>query len=264
MTFLAPPALVAIAGVVGLLVGSFLNVVIWRVPRGESVVTPPSACPNCGSPIAPYDNDPVLSWLVLRGRCRRCRGPVSVRYPLVELGTGLGFAAVAWWLGWSWALPVHLVLVALTVALSMIDLDVHRLPDAIVLPSYPVALAGLALAAGGTGDWGSLGRAVIGGVVLFVAYFAMRLAYPKGMGFGDVKLAGILGLVLAWWGWPELVVGFFAAFVLGGVFSLALMLAGRAGRASKVPFGPWMFLGAWVGITGGGAVVDGYLGLFMS
>ena len=146
---------VAVATLVGLAIGSFLNVVIWRVPRGESVAHPPSACPRCGHAIRSRDNVPVLSWLLLRGRCRDCGNPISVRYPLVEAGTALLFAVTAWSVGASWILPALLFLVAISVALALIDIDTKRLPDAIVLPSYPVALGLLALASwkpGGDAD----------------------------------------------------------------------------------------------------------------
>ena len=129
---------VVFSAVLGLAIGSFLNVVIWRVPRHESIVSPPSHCPGCDVPIAPRDNVPVLSWLVLRGRCRHCRNPISARYPLVELATGVLFALMVWRFGLAWELPAYLYLAAIAVALALIDIDVHRLPNAIVLPSYPV------------------------------------------------------------------------------------------------------------------------------
>src|SRR5690606_9493128 len=155
------------------------------VPRGESVVRPPSACPSCGAQIRRYDNIPVVSWLLLRGKCRDCGAPISARYPAVELGTGVAFGLVAWWVGASWVLPVLLVLAALTVCLGVIDLDVQRLPDAIVLPGYPVVLGLLVLASwapGGGADWSALWRAVGTGAVMFGVYFLMRFAYPRGMG----------------------------------------------------------------------------------
>ncbi|WP_426592049.1 prepilin peptidase [Cellulomonas sp. McL0617] len=256
--------LVVLAGVVGLVIGSFLNVVVWRVPRGESVVHPPSACPRCGHAIRSRDNVPVVSWLVLRGRCRDCGNPISARYPLVEAGTGVLFALTAWFTGPSWVLPALLYLAAISVALALIDLETHRLPDAIVLPSYGVALALLALASwnpGGEADWTALGRALIGGVAMFLVYFLLVLVYPRGMGFGDVKLAGVLGLYLGWFGWGALAIGWFSAFLLGGIFSLALVVLGRAGRKSGIPFGPWMLLGAAVGIVAGEPVWSWYLSI---
>jgi len=255
---------VVVCGVVGLLVGSFLNVVVWRVPRGESIVSPPSACPRCGHDIRAYDNVPVVSWFVLRGKCRDCGEPISRRYPLVEATTGVLFALAAWFTGPSWVLPAVLWLVGIGVALALIDLDVHRLPNAIVLPSYPVVLALLALASwhpGGASDWPALLRALAGAAILLVAYELMAIVYPGGMGFGDVKLAGVLGLYLGWFGWWPVAVGFFAPFFLGGLYATGLVVAHRAGRKSGVPFGPWLILGTWVGIVAGSVVGHWYLGL---
>jgi leader peptidase (prepilin peptidase)/N-methyltransferase len=252
-----------LTGLFGLLIGSFLNVVIWRVPRGESVVSPGSACPWCGHPVRGRDNIPVLSWLLLRGRCRDCGEPIARRYPAVELGTGVAFAAVTAWTGLAWELPALLYLTAVAIALTLIDLDVQRLPDAIVLPSIVVAAALLTLAAAMTGQWSDLRRAFLAAAVLFAAYFLMKVAYPPGMGFGDVKLAALLGLYLGWIGWGAVVIGSFAAFVLGGIFSIGLVLMRRAGRKSGVPFGPWMILGAAVGITVGESLWRAYLSTFI-
>jgi leader peptidase (prepilin peptidase)/N-methyltransferase len=251
--------LAALACVVGLAVGSFLNVVIWRVPQGLSVVAPASACPACGTPIAARDNVPVLSWVLLRGRCRSCAAPISVRYPLVELGTAALFGLTTAWVGPDWALPAYLYLAAIAVALALIDLDVKRLPDAIVLPSYVVAAVLLAAAALADGDLGALLRAAIGGLVLWSGYFGLCLVKPGAMGFGDVKLAGIIGAYLGFAGWSSLVVGAFAGFLFGGVAGIALLLAGRAGRRSTLPFGPFMLAGTALGLVAGGAVATWYL-----
>ncbi|WP_421733819.1 prepilin peptidase [Cellulomonas sp.] len=254
-------ALIGFCVVLGLLIGSFLNVVIWRVPRGESIVRPPSACPKCGKEISARDNIPVLSWLLLRGRCRSCHDPISVRYPLVEAGTAALFGLVAVRFGESWAIPAYLYLAAISVALGLIDLDVRRLPDAIVKPSYVVALVLLAGASLGEQDWPALLRAVVAGVVLFAFYFTLVLVRPGGMGWGDVKLAGVLGLYLGWIGWGALVVGGFAAFLLGGLYSIGLLLARRADRKSSVPFGPWMLGGALLGVAVGEQLWSAYLGV---
>ncbi|HEY0188565.1 MAG TPA: prepilin peptidase [Cellulomonas sp.] len=258
------PVLIVLLGVLGLAIGSFLNVVIWRIPRGESVVSPPSACPGCGHRIRARDNVPVLSWLLLRARCRDCGTPISARYPVVELTTGVLFAAVVWWRGADWSLPLFLYLAALAVALAAIDLDTRRLPDALVLPSYPVVVVLVALAAwspGGAADWTGLVRALLGALAMFAVYFAIVLVYPRGMGFGDVKLAGVLGLALGWVGWSALVVGWFAAFVLGGLVGVALLATGRASRKTAIPFGPWMLVGAALGAVAGEPIGQWYLAL---
>jgi len=265
--------IVTLATILGLAIGSFLNVVIWRLPRGESLAHPPSACPKCGHEIRKRDNIPVLSWLILRGRCRDCGAPISPRYPLVEAGTALFFGLVA--LDFVtrapdqpqasaalWALPAFLYLAAVSVALAAIDIDLRRLPDRIVLPSIVVGIVLLAVATFGADDWGLLVRALVGGAVLFAFYFALVLAYPRGMGFGDVKLAALLGLYLGWMGWDALIVGAFAAFLIGGVFAIVLVLVKRANGKTAIPFGPWMLLGAWVGIFLGSDIATGYLALF--
>jgi leader peptidase (prepilin peptidase)/N-methyltransferase len=253
-------ALLGIASfVLGLLVGSFLNVVIWRVPRGESVVRPPSHCPACDQPIRPRDNVPVVSWLLLHGRCRDCAAAISPRYPLVELATGLVFAALSLRIGLSADLPAFLYLGAVGVALAMIDIDCKRLPNALVLPSYPVAGVLLGVAALVDSRPEDLLRAALGMVALYAFYFVLALVYPAGMGFGDVKLAGVLGIYLGWLGWGELVVGAFLGFLFGGVVGLLLMAVRRAGRKSSLPFGPYMLAGALVAILWGGALADLYL-----
>ena len=262
----------------GLLIGSFLNVVAYRVPLKRSIVSPPSACTSCGTRIKMYDNIPVLSWILLRGRCRTCKSPISVRYPLVELGTGVFFAAVTVWyfltqlslLPWTdyattgagvLVLVAFLYLAAISVALALIDFDTHTLPNRIVLPSYLVGAVLLAAAGLLTADYQALLGAAIGAAALFAFYLLLALAYPRGMGFGDVKLAGVLGLYLGYLGWGPLVVGAFAAFLLGGLFSIGLLITRKAGRKSGIPFGPWMLAGAWVGIFFGKELAVGYLRL---
>lgn len=256
--------LIVIGAILGLAIGSFLNVVVWRVPRGESVAHPPSACPRCGHRIRARDNVPVLSWLVLRGRCRDCGNPISLRYPLVEAGTGVAFGLVAWWLGWSWAVPAFWYLAAVSIALTLIDLDVRRLPDAIVLPSWVVGLVLLTLAAwnpGGDPAWWSLVRAMLGALAMGASYFLILFAYPQGMGFGDVKLAVLLGLYLGWVGWSVVVIGWFAGFLLGGLIGVVMLLTRRAGRRRELAFGPWMLVGGWVGLAAGPSLAGVYLGL---
>ncbi|TWG96443.1 leader peptidase (prepilin peptidase)/N-methyltransferase [Nocardioides sp. J9] len=242
-------------------IGSFLNVVAHRVPAGESVVHPPSACPRCGHEIRNRHNVPVLGWLVLRGRCFDCGEPISARYPLVELGTGVAFALVALRLGADEQglrlLPAYLAFAGIGIALALIDLDHKRLPDVIVLPSYPVLAALLLL--GWDGD--ALLRALIGGAILFVFFFVVWFAAPGGMGFGDVKLAGVVGAMTAYLTWGTFLVGAFMGFLLGAVAGVLLMAGGKAGRKTAVPFGPFMILGAWTAILGAGELGDYYLEL---
>jgi leader peptidase (prepilin peptidase)/N-methyltransferase len=243
----------------GLLIGSFLNVVVWRVPRGESVVSPPSACPGCGKAIRPRDNVPVLGWLVLRGKCRDCGEPISLRYPLVEAGTAGLFVVMALRFGVDAVLPAYLYLAAVGLALGLIDIDVKRLPDVLTLPSYGVAGALLTLAAVTQGEWHHLLRAGLGALVVFAVYFAIWFAYPAGMGFGDVKLSGVLGAYLGWVSWSAVAVGVFSGFLYGGLFGIGVVLLAEGGRKTKVPFGPFMLLGALTGILVGPQLADAYL-----
>jgi leader peptidase (prepilin peptidase)/N-methyltransferase len=243
-------------------IGSFLNVVIWRVPRGESIVSPPSACPACGHRIRRRDNVPLVSWLVLRGRCRDCAAPISRRYPLVEALTAALFVLVIVRFSGGptlGAVPAYWYLAAIGVALSLIDLDTHRLPDAIVLPSYPVLAVLLAVASWTSGDFSGLVRAGIGSLSLTAFYFLLRVRKPGGMGLGDVRLAGVLGGGLAWLGWGAFAGGAFGAFLAGGVFSIGLVAAKRAGGKTRVPFGPWMVVGAAIGVAFGEPLWTAYL-----
>jgi leader peptidase (prepilin peptidase)/N-methyltransferase len=262
-------------GAFGTLIGSFLNVVIYRVPLGKSIVAPPSACGACGHEVRGYDNIPLISWLVLRGKCRDCAAPISVRYPLVELAGAIAFGLVAWRFvpavvaasgGAEVAAAVvqlvaYLYLVAISIALALIDLDTRRLPNVIVLPAYLVGLALLGIAALLTGSWSALATAGIGAVVTGGLYLILALVRPGAMGMGDVKLAGVVGLFLGWLGVPELILGTVAAFILGGVVGVGMLLAGR-GRKAAIAFGPWILAGAWIAILAGAPLVRAYLSLF--
>ncbi len=252
--------LVGGCALLGLFIGSFLNVVIYRVPRGESVVSPRSRCPGCGEEIAWYDNLPVVSWLVLRGRCRRCRESISARYPVVELLTAVVFGSLALALSdQPWAVPAYLWVGGVGVALAAIDIDTHRLPDVLTLPSYAVVAVLLVLPAVAYDTWSSYLRAALAAAALFAFYFLLAFLKPGAMGFGDVKLAGVLGLVLGWLGWGVLILGGFLGFLLGGLLGGILMAVGRAGRKSKIPFGPFMLAGALVAVLWGPWLVDAYL-----
>lgn len=277
--------LVVVAALFGLVIGSFLNVVAYRVPANISLLRE-SRCPHCDTKIKPWHNVPVLGWIALGGKCANCKAPISARYPIVEGITGIAFAAVTWWglavyggaegigtlvsrystVGEYWALALvvvaYLYFAAISIVLTLIDLDTHRLPNSIVLPSYLVAALLLTAAAWLTGEWGALFRAAVGMTAMYLFYLALRLARPRGMGGGDVKLAGVIGIYLGWLGWGALAVGAFAAFLYGGVFGMALILLRRAGRKTAIPFGPWMILGAWTGVFAGEAVGRWYVNLF--
>jgi leader peptidase (prepilin peptidase) / N-methyltransferase len=265
-------AFVIVGGVLGLAVGSFLNVVAYRLPAGGSLVAPPSACPDCGAAIRPFDNIPVVSWLLLRGRCRDCRKPISARYPIVEAITGLLFLAVALRflpgviagghpVAGGLTLIAFLYFAAISVTLALIDIDTRTLPNRIVLPAYAIGGIPLILSLMIVGDWERIVSAVVGCAGLFAFYLLLALARPGGMGFGDVKLAGVIGLYLGSLGWAQLVIGGFAAFLLGGLFGIALALGRRVTRRSGIPFGPWMLAGAWIGIFAGGLIWERYLAL---
>ena len=253
-------------GLLGLIVGSFANVMIYRVPIGESVVSPASHCPSCGHPIRHRHNVPVLGWLALKGRCADCGARISARYPLVELAMGFLFVATTLRLdaiGRLPALPAYLYFVAIGVILALIDLDHRRLPNAIVLPSYPVLLVLLTIASAWQSDWESLARSVLGAACLYAFYLVVAMAYRAGMGFGDVKLSGLLGGVLAYVSWGTLLVGAFAGFFLGGVAGVAVIASRRGSLKTALPFGPFMIAGAMVAVFCGDALASGYLQLTM-
>ncbi|HYV15428.1 MAG TPA: prepilin peptidase [Conexibacter sp.] len=247
--------LVAFAALGGLLAGSFLNVVAWRLPRGESLVAPGSRCPGCGHAVRGYDNVPVLSWLALRGRCRDCREPISARYPLVE-GTSAALAvAVVLTADGLHDLLLGLVLIALLVPIALIDLDTRRIPNVLTgLGALAAVAIGLATDPGGVPEQ-LIAGAGAGGFLLLAA-----LARPGGMGMGDVKLAGMLGLFLG----REVAIALLVALVAGTLVGVAVMARkGVAeGRKTALPFGPFLALGGVVALLVGADVVDWYLRSF--
>ncbi len=253
--------ILAAAIALGLAWGSFANVIIARVPAGEEWVRTPSHCPRCGARIAWYDNIPVLSWLWLARRCRHCRLPISGRYPLVEvlvaalvggsyLAFGLGFQAVA---------MAYLAFVS--VALAVIDIDVHRLPDSIVFPTYGVVGLLLLADAAWIGEWWPVLRAVVGSVALGSFYMLMRVIKPKGMGLGDVKVAGLLGLALGYAGWSSLAVGAFLGPIIGALVVIPGLVAHRVSMKTAVPYGPALIAAAWIGLFAGPAIYGTYVRL---
>ena len=203
----------AVTGVFGLLIGSFVGVVVDRVPRKESIVSPPSHCVACEAPIRPYDNIPVISYVALRGRCRACHTRIPPRDALLELGTGILFVLLAWRLGSAWALPAYCVFAATAVAISAIDIEHMRIPSAVVYATAVLGAPLLVLASAGTHDWSALESAAIGGAGAFATFFALFYAVPKGIGFGDVRFAGLCGGFLGWLGYREVVAGFLISFV---------------------------------------------------
>jgi leader peptidase (prepilin peptidase)/N-methyltransferase len=260
-TLLPTAYVVGSAGVLGLLIGSVLNVVVHRVPAGLSVVSPPSACPGCEHVIRTRDNVPVLSWLLLRGRCRDCAAPISVRYPLVEAGTGVAFAVTAWRLGDDpVVLLAALVVVGAGIGLALIDLEHQRLPFAITrVMTVLVVLVVAAGAATGVSDvdWSDVAVSVGSWTGLYaLLHYGSR---GRAMGFGDVALAPVLGLVLGLVGWPASLVGLFAGFVLGAVVLVPLRLTGHLGRRAPVPHGPFMLAGAALGLFAGVPLSQAYL-----
>jgi leader peptidase (prepilin peptidase)/N-methyltransferase len=245
----------ALAGLMGLMAGSFMNVVAHRLPRGLSLVRPRSRCPSCETPIRPYDNVPVLSWLALRGRCRSCRAPISPRYPVVEAVTLALCAAVVLVLGADADGWLGLALVLLLVPVTLIDIDFRIIPNRLLLVGAGVALVLLAALRPDELP-GHLIAAAAAGAFFLVAV----LAYPSGMGMGDVKLAAVLGLYLGRAVAPAVFVALVAGTLVG-----ALIIArkgAREGRKTAIPFGPYLALGGLVGLFAGDAMVDWYLATF--
>lgn len=234
--------LVAVAGLFGLVVGSFLNVVIHRVPLRQSIVWPSSRCPNCGAEIKSFDNVPLLSYLLLRGKCRECKAPISPRYPLVEALTGVLFGLAAWEFGLSLELVPALVFIAVSVALAGTDLEHMLLPNAIVLPATVVGLV-LSIAVDPERWWVYL----VSTVAVAAGLFALVFAYPRGMGMGDVKMGGMLGAFLG----PYAALAVFVGALVGALVGGVLMATGKMGRRTALPFGVFLaFAGVLVLFVG--------------
>ncbi len=255
---------IVVAGLVGLLCGSFANVWIARIPLGEQWVTGSSRCPSCGREIRWFDNIPVLSWVVLRGRCRACGWRIPATYPAVELVTALLFSAVVWVHGVS-ALAVGLCYLAMvSVALVVIDLRHFRLPDALVLPSLGVIAAALVTEVVVTGEPSRLLIACAGAALLGGFYLVMWWVYPGGLGFGDVKTALLLGLPLGFLGWGALAVGGILGPFVAAVFAAGAIARARAFRGVRIAYGPGLIIGAWLGLLAGQQIASAYLGLLVT
>jgi leader peptidase (prepilin peptidase) / N-methyltransferase len=240
----------------GAVIGSFLNVVIHRVPQGDSIVSPRSRCPACNAEIRVRDNVPVLSWLLLRGRCRDCGEPISARYPAIELLTAVVFVAVTAARGVHPELLALLPFAAMLVAVAFIDFEYRIVPNRILLP-----MAIWALASGVLFRAGELPALLIAGGAAFLFLLVAALAYPEGMGMGDVKLAGVMGLCLGRSVAPAL----FVAFLAGSLVGLAIMLrSGSEARKMGVPFAPFLALGGLVGLLAGPELVELYSRQFLA
>ena len=245
-------AAIVLAAFGGLIVGSFLNVVAYRLPRGESLAHPPSHCPSCDQPIKPYDNIPVLSWLLLRGRCRNCKAPISPRYPLVELTTGVLWALVMW-ARWddAPAIALGIVLVTILIPIAIIDYEHRIIPNRITGPAAIVAIL-----IGVLFDQDFVVEQLIAGAAAGGFFLLAVLAYPRGMGMGDVKLAGVMGLYLGRAVGLAVLIGLVAG-VIAGVLIISSKGA-KEGRKTAVPFGPFLALGGIIAIFAGDAVADWY------
>ena len=245
----------ALAGVFGLVLGSFLNVVIHRLPRGESIVKPRSRCPGCEREISARDNIPVLSWLLLRGRCRHCGTKIATRYPLVELLTGALFAGVVLARGADEDAWLGLAFVLVLVPVTFIDLDHRIIPNKITLAGAIAAPVILAITDPGDLPEHLIAAVAAGGFLLLAA-----LAYPAGMGMGDVKLAFVMGLFLG----RDVGPAMFAGLLAGSVVGAAIMArkGRKEGRKTAIPFGPFLALGGLVGLFAGEVLVDWYLDTF--
>lgn len=275
-----PPIFALACGLIGLAVGSFLNVVVHRLPkmmdhdwrlhcaelRGESLpeaeaislAKPRSRCPSCGHRISASENIPIVSWLVLRGRCSACRQPISARYPLVEASSGVLSAVVAWHFSFGWAAAGALILVWCLIALALIDLDTLLLPDSITLP-----LLWIGLLFNLFGTFTDLQSAVVGAasgyLSLWIVYWAFKLLTGKeGMGHGDFKLLAALG---AWMGWQILPLTILLSSVLGAAVGIALIVLAKIGRGVPIPFGPYLAAAGGLALFWGRPLTHSYLGL---
>jgi leader peptidase (prepilin peptidase)/N-methyltransferase len=249
--------LVAGAAALGAIVGSFLNVCIYRLPRGRSIVWPASACARCGRELAWFENVPIVSYVVLRGRCRTCGEPISMRYPIVEATTAAMFALAWWYYGPSLLLASRLVLGCALIVLFEIDREHQILPHAITLPGIAV---GFAFSLFTDPGWASslAGIAVGGGTLLAIAYGYYFLRHEEGLGMGDFKMLAMIGAFL---GWQLTVLTLMVASVLGSAIGVFLLATSRGGMKSALPFGTFLALGAGIAATIGPGVVEWYVGL---
>lgn len=245
----------------GLIVGSFLNVVAYRIPLGKSVAHPPSACPTCETPIAPRDNIPVISWLLLRGRCRHCGTRISPRYAVVEAANAALWLLTYLVVGMAWVLPAFLWFVSVTLVLILTDLDHHRIPNRILLPGFVVGAVLLVTGSLLDGSPERLLSAGIGAIGYFGILFVVALAARGGFGFGDVKLAALLGLFTGYAGVGSALIALFLGIFIGGLVAIVLLVTRRRDRKAEIAFGPPMIVGAWIAVPYGAELVARWLGI---
>jgi leader peptidase (prepilin peptidase)/N-methyltransferase len=252
----------------GAIVGSFLNVVIHRYPLGESIVFPASHCPHCQTVIKPWDNIPVLSWLILLGRCRACRGPISPRYPLVELANALFYLAIFQRTGLSWGFVPLAAIASMTICLIFIDADIQILPDVIDLPGIAIGLGIGALHLGATADmvlantfFDSLTGALLGGGILWaIALIYQLLRKVEGMGLGDVKMLAMIGAVT---GWEPVLPVLFVASITGAIFGVAVALRSEERFRVALPFGVFLGFAFFIVMFFGAPLYEWYLSLLL-
>lgn len=238
----------------GLIIGSFLNVCIYRIPLGLSIVTPPSACGSCGQRLKPKDLIPLLSWLYLKGKCRYCGQPISIRYPLVEFITGLIFSLAYWAFGWTWILLIYLIIYSALIAIVFIDIDHQIIPNSINLFLLIIFFISNFIL-----EYIYWKEAFVGGLLGGGFLFLLVLLSRGGaMGMGDVKLMGVLGLFL---GWKYTILCLLLSFIIGGVFSVFLLVLKIKGRKDAIAFGPWLVAGFFITTIFGNNILDWYLRL---
>lgn len=257
-------ALTGLGAVLGLLLGSFANVVIARVPEGKSVVSPPSACPACGYQITWRDNIPIVSYLLLGGKCRQCQQPISVRYPIVEAVMAFLFAGFGYWYanaGDLWVIPGVWAFTFASICLLVIDINTFRLPNAITYPLAGVMAVFMGIAAGMQGEWSRFTTMVGGAIFLAGTLFLVNRINPKGMGLGDVKYAIPMGITLGYFGIGTVMVGYFLALFVGVGWGIALMAKTGFKRRTAMPFGPGLVIGALAALLVGEPIAQFYIQL---
>lgn len=259
---------IIIAAVFGAIIGSFLNVVILRVPLGRSLLTD-SSCPHCGNKLGALENIPIFSWMFLAGKCKSCGAKISKQYPLVEAATAIAFGVAALLLitpvigtttaNWVF-LAAILYLIATSIALFVIDIREKLLPDSIVIPSYFVAATLLVATKLLEGEPAGIIWIFVGAIISFGFYLLLALI-SGGIGGGDIKLAGVLGIYLGFFGIGHVILGVIGAFILGGFYAVGLVIFRGAKRKSEVPFGPWMLVSTFLSLLFGTTIIDWYAGL---